>query len=145
MGKLLEKSKRLFMFLSFLRLEVFVLFYMFTYYIKRVPLEQLVQDKICLQYYNLSSDYCTKLPELSRDNDIGGFKSKILKEATQFNFYHTIIATCPSVIWSLFIGSWMDKYVHARKILLIVSAIGAFSEVVLIGLNAFMFNWGIEF
>ena len=137
-----QKLKRSLKFLSLLKMEVCLLLCMFTASIKRIPYDQLLQDKICLQYYHMDNDYCKDLPELKIEDDLKGFKINILKDSTDFNFYYIIFTTLPSVIWSLFIGSWMDKYHHARKCLIICYSLGSFLEVILLGLNSYMFDWG---
>ena len=137
-----QKLKTALRFLSLLKVEVCLLLCIFSYSIKRIPYDQLLQDKICLQYYHMGNVYCKDLPKLKIDDDHEGFKINILKDSTDFNFYYIIITNLPSVIYSLFVGSWMDKYHHARKCLIISYTIGALLEVVLLGLNSYMFNWG---
>ena len=137
-----EKLKRALKFLSLLKMEVCLLLCMFSSSIKKIPYDQLLQDKICLQYYHMNNVYCKDLPKLKIDDDHERFKINILKDSTDFNFYYIIITTLPSIIWSLFIGSWMDKYYDARKFLMICYSFGSFLEVGLLGLNSYMFNWG---
>ena len=137
-----EKLKRALKFLSLLKMEVSLILCMFTSFIKRIPYDQLVQDKICLQYYHMDNVYCKELPKLKIDDDPEGFKINILKDSTEFNFYYIMLTNLPSIIWQLFIGSWMDKYHDARKIVIICYSIGAFLEVGLLALNSYMFNWG---
>ena len=137
-----QKLKTALKFLSLLKLEVCLSLCIFSSNIKRIPYEQLLQDKICLQNYHMDNVYCKDLPKLKIDDDPEGFKIKILKDSTDFNFYYIIITNSPSVIYSLFIGSWMDKYHHARKCLIICYTFGAFLEVVLLGLNSYMINLG---
>ncbi len=49
--------------------------------------------------------------------------------------------TLPAVIWSLLVGSWTDKYIHGRKILLCLSSIGGIISSLLQILNAIFFEW----
>ncbi len=49
--------------------------------------------------------------------------------------------TLPAVIWSLLIGSWTDKYIHGRKILLCLSSISGIITSLLHILNAIFFKW----
>ena len=137
-----QKLKTALRFLSLLKMEVSFLLCMFCSYIKRIPYEQLLQDKICLQYYHMDNVYCKNLPKLKVEDDPEGFKINILKDSTGFNFYYIILTNLPPVFWSLFIGSWMDKYHNARKILIICYSFGSLLEVILLGLNSYMFNWG---
>ena len=137
-----QKLKTALKFLSLLKLEVCLSLCMFSANIKRIPYDQLLQDKICLQYYHMDNVYCKDLPGLKTDDDPKGFKINILKDSTDFNFYYIMFTNLPSVFWSLFIGSWMDKYHHARKCLIISYTFGSFLEVVFLGLNSYMFNLG---
>ena len=137
-----KKAKTALKFISLLKLEVCILLSMLAFSIRGIPFNQLLQDKICMQNYGNDRKYCRDLAEITVEDDPKGFKIKILKDVTDMGLYFVLILTLPSVFWSLFIGPWMDKYPHARKILIIVYSIGALLEVILYALNAYMFNWG---
>ena len=137
-----EKVKTAFKFISLLKPEVFILLSSLAFSLRGIPFNQLLQDKICMQNYGNDRKYCIDLAEITVEDDPKGFKIKILKDVTELSFYFTLILTLPSVLWSLFIGPWMDKYPHARKILIIAYSIGSTLEVILCALNAYMFNWG---
>ena len=82
-----QKLKTALRFLSLLKVEVCLLLCIFSYSIKRIPYDQLLQDKICLQYYHMDNIYCKNLPKLKIEDDHEGFKINILKDSTDFNFY----------------------------------------------------------
>ena len=137
-----KKVKTAFKFISLLKPEVCILLSMFAFHIRGIPFNQLLQDKICMQNYGNDRKYCRDLAEITVEDDPKGFKIKILKDVTDMGLYFILILTLPSVFWSLFIGPWMDKYPHARKILIISYSIGSTLEVILCAFNAYMFNWG---
>lgn len=137
-----KKVKTALKFISLLKPEVCILLNMFAFSVRGIPFNQMLQDKICMQNYINDRQYCRDLAEITVEDDLKGYKIKILKDVTDMGLYFVLILTIPSVFWSLFIGPWMDKYPHARKILIIVYSIGATLEVILSGLNAYMFDWG---
>ncbi|CAG2176864.1 unnamed protein product, partial [Oppiella nova] len=103
-------------------------------------MDQLVQDKICLFKYKLNSTYCTDLSTMEDEDDYLHKKSDILADGTTYLMYYTIILTIPSVIASLFIGSWTDTYLKVKKILLIGGAIGSVLEMLILILNDVMYD-----
>jgi hypothetical protein len=54
--------------------------------------------------------------------------------------YRTLSATIPSVFWSLFLGSWTDKYAPAKKILLLIGGLCFTIEGVLLTFLAIKFD-----
>jgi len=132
-------------FICLLRVEPFVLTFLFTFLIGSVPQGQMIQDKICIQKYNLSREFCHDLPEFKDvTNPDYHYKSLILKDATQFTLYTTIAATVPSIFWSLFFGSWSDKYVHAKKILLLLGGLSGVVQSALCIYQAVYFDIGMS-
>ncbi|CAG2106821.1 unnamed protein product [Medioppia subpectinata] len=101
---------------------------MFVLTLKGVPGAQLVEDKLCLLNYNLNSSYCLWLPVMNETQDILGKKSAILAESTNYLLYATLILTIPSILTSVFIGAWTDRYQPAKKMLLIVGGLSGVLE-----------------
>jgi F0F1-type ATP synthase assembly protein I len=137
---LTHKIKRSFEFLFLLRVEPYLFLFYFFFCVKKVPLDQLIQDKICFQKYNLSYDYCLKLPQMKSESDYLHKKSVILGDVTQFSVYSSLITTIPTVIAALFIGSWTDKYIKAKKYLLIAGAISGICEALILVWNSVCFD-----
>ncbi|XP_054156892.1 proton-coupled folate transporter-like [Oppia nitens] len=134
------KLKRFWDFVSLLTVEPYLLAFMFVYTMKGVPTTQLAQDKICRFVYNLPANYCSALPTMTDKDDYLHKKSEILSEGTSFTLYSVVILTIPSVIASLFIGSWTDKYLNAKKVLLIGGALAAICECSLLIINDYCFE-----
>ncbi|XP_054157505.1 proton-coupled folate transporter-like [Oppia nitens] len=115
---LTAKLKKFYDFLCLLTVEPYLFAFMFVLHLKKVPTDQMVQDKICLYKYQLDSHYCAVLSTMTSDEDYLQMKSKILSDTTNYTVYSVILMTLPSVIASLFIGSWIDNYIKAKKYLL---------------------------
>ena len=124
--------------LSQLKVEPFIFIYMFTYSLSSVPITQLAQDKLCRFEYHKNSYYCVNINSQQNYND--PIKSRILADVSYFYLYRTMVSTFPCVIWSLFIGSWSDKYIHGRKVLMCAGAIGAILETIILMINAYSFE-----
>lgn len=73
---------------------------------RMLSIQQLFQDKLCIQRFNQSDSYCSNLAfEVTSP-----VKQSILSEVTRYNFYDTLISAFPGIFWCLFVGSWCDKY-----------------------------------
>ena len=127
-------------FVKQLRVEPFIFFHMFATSASEVIQSQLIQDKICVLEFNQTNDYCMELHELDMNSNKSETQSQILVRLTHLNLYTTLINTFPVLIWSLFIGSWCDKYIHGRKILMCFAAIGSILDMILLMINAFFFT-----
>ena len=126
--KFTHKVKRIFEFFSLLNVEPFILFLMISSMIKIVPSSQLIQDKICLNKFNMTSTYCLNLPQMTAEEDIFNVKTQILKEVTKYSLYSNLIGTIPTLLGTLLIGSWIDKYRGAKKAIMIASALAGIME-----------------
>src|SRR5690625_3195282 len=95
-------------FLRLLKVEPFFFLVMFMNVVKRIPLDQMIEDKICRQKYELPEDYCRRLPVMQSKDDFLERKSTILAEVTHFNMYINIAITIPMLVMALFIGPFID-------------------------------------
>ena len=118
-----SKLKTVFVFISMLRVELFMLLMMFVYCLKRTPLDMLIQDKLCMHKYNQSQSFCERLSSIDENDDNFEYKTLILSDAVKYNMYSTLITFLPGIVWSLFLGSWTDRYLKGRKVILLVAAI----------------------
>ncbi len=136
----LQKFKRFFKFLSLLRVEPFVIFLGFCLSMRRTPLDLLIQDKLCRLKYNLSENFCTDLPNMKESDKDFKYKTLVLGDAVQYNMYHTIIIFCPGIVWALFLGAWIDKYIHGRKVIILLGALTQSIEAATHAFNAYYFD-----
>ncbi|CAG2171004.1 unnamed protein product [Oppiella nova] len=63
------KLRRFYEFLCLLTVEPYFFAFMFVFAMKKVPSDQLIQDKICRLTYKLDTTYCTLLPTMSANED----------------------------------------------------------------------------
>ena len=140
MGSFKNNINKCLSFVYLLRIEPYLILTLFATSIKRVPLDQLIQDKICLQKYNLSKEFCYNLPQMDSSAANYSYKSLILSDSSEFSFFHALISTLPSIVWSLFIGSWTDRYINAKWILLLLAGLASSIESLLILLSCIKFH-----
>ncbi len=95
---------------------------MFIFLFKKNPIDQLIQDKLCLQKYLLPANYCHALPTMKNEDDYLSMKSTVLGNVTQFNMYIYISVAVPIFVISLLIGPFIDKYKPAKKFLFLYSS-----------------------
>jgi hypothetical protein len=126
-----------------LKIEPYVFIFFLSTSISEITSTQLIQDKICLFKYNRSAIYCAQIDNEKSDSAEDSIKSEILSDLAQYVIYRTIIASLPSILLSLFIGSWTDKYIHGRKILLCLVSLGYAAQFALLLWNAIKFELGI--
>lgn len=123
-----------------LKVEPFLCLYMFSYSLSSISISQLIQDKLCRLTYGQSSEYCLEINSQEFDHSSDHIKSAILTDSSYISLYRMIITTIPCVIWSLFIGSWSDKYIDGRKLIMCFGTIGAFLESMALIINAAVFK-----
>ena len=132
------KLRTLLRFISLLRLEPFMLMFTTFYFIKRNSLDVLIQDKLCRNKYNMTEEFCINL--YSNDSDICATKTLVLAEAVMYNAYNQWISFPLSIVWSLFLGTWCDRYPKGRKCILIIAAITQTMEAAINTMNSYFFT-----
>ncbi|XP_054152853.1 proton-coupled folate transporter-like [Oppia nitens] len=95
---------------------------------KSVPAMQLAQDKLCLYHYQMPGNYCREFSQMPSDPT----KLAILADFGNFQIYGILVIYLPSFIMALFIGSWSDKYLSAKKLIMINSAIAIILESIIL-------------
>jgi len=119
-----------------LKIEPFIFITVFAYGISSVVSGLFLQDKLCRLTFNQTVDFCTNINEIKSDP----IKDEILTKSADLNLIKTIIHTIPMVLWSLLMGSWTDKYIHGRKVLMMASCLSAMTSSGLYIMNALYFN-----
>jgi len=135
-----HQFKRFLTFVKLLKAEFFTFIFMFCYLLRKTPLDQLIQDKLCRLKYNLSVEFCENLPQMKKSDESYEYKSLILGDAVQYNMYHTLITTCPAILWSLFLGGWIDNYKNGKKAIFLIGSLTAGLETFMNAINAYYFN-----
>ncbi|CAG2119622.1 unnamed protein product [Medioppia subpectinata] len=123
-----------------LKVEPFLFLYMFSFSLSSLSISQLIQDKLCRFTYDMSPQYCIEINSPEFDHSADPIKSQILTDSGYLTLYRMIISTIPCTVWSLFIGSWSDKYIHGRKIIMLFGCIGAILESMALIINAVAFD-----
>ena len=132
--------KKILIFVKLLKIEFYTFIFILCYSLKKTPLDQLIQDKLCRLEYNLSVQFCEFLPEMKNDDEFYEYKSLILGDAVQYNMYQTLIITCPAILLSLFLGSWIDCYKNGRKAIFLIASMTAGLEALINANNAYFFH-----
>src|SRR5699024_10757118 len=96
---------------------------LFLFLFKKNTIDQMIQDKLCIQRYHLPPGYCYYLPQMKDEEDNLGMKSTILGDVTTFQMYINLFLAVPIFGISLLIGPFIDKYAPAKRALFIYSTI----------------------
>lgn len=142
MSKMCTKVTQIFRFVCLLRVEVLMFVLTFSFYFKRTPLEVLIQDKLCRNHYNLSQEFCFRLPYMTENETDYHLKDQILAHAVKYKWYQSIINNIPTVVWPLFVGEWIDRHKKARKAILAIGAVTHGLEAVINFANCYFFESG---
>ena len=71
--------------MKLLRVEPYLFLVIFQMALKGTPSSQLLQDKICMNWYNTTAQYCRDLPTLKEEGDSPGhYKNRILSDVAMF-------------------------------------------------------------
>ncbi|KAJ6215641.1 hypothetical protein RDWZM_010141 [Blomia tropicalis] len=135
---MLKRFQNIFNLLRFLTMEPIIFITMLNHTMKQIPTFQMLQDKLCIQRYNLSNDYCHNLPTM--EIDPLQMKSIILVDVTQMKLYINIIYTILLIIVSIIIGPLIDQYPRAKRLLLIMVSIMTMGEMTILALNSFFYD-----
>ncbi|XP_053202990.1 uncharacterized protein LOC128387748 [Panonychus citri] len=102
--------------ISLLRLDVFFLLAMLGSSIPSITINQLAQDKWCLNSFSGNQSVCLNLENSGTEYE--SLRNEVLKKATTLKMYTTILKTIPGIPTSLFLGYWIDTYPgHIRYLL----------------------------
>lgn len=140
-NQLCSKLRIAYQFLSLLKIEPYLFVVYFLLNLKQTPSTQLVQDKICMFELQLPANYCLALPMMKKEEDFLNSKSEVLEKSNNFAVYGAMFMTLPGLIAGFFVGPWTDKYLKAKKILLIVGSLAAISEAVIALLNIYFYEF----
>ena len=129
-------------FISLLKLELIVVLYNFSRNFKTSSLDMLIQDKLCRIRYNQSFEFCRDLSSIEQDDPNYRYKTLILADAVNYNTYHNLITMVPTIVLPLFYGPWTDRYIKAKKIIILISCVAICIETFMETLNSFYFDIG---
>ncbi|CAG2174358.1 unnamed protein product, partial [Oppiella nova] len=88
----------------------------------------------------MSDEFCYYLPYITANDANHEIKTLILSDTVTYNMYHTWITLAPGIVWSMFLGTWIDKYISGRKAIFIVGSITQTMEAAINTLNSYYFD-----
>ncbi|KAH9399508.1 hypothetical protein TYRP_017920 [Tyrophagus putrescentiae] len=135
-----QQSWRKYLSVQQLRVEPFILLYMFGYSLSAMAVSQLVQDKLCRVDYDQTAAFCISINSANFDHGAESIKSNIITSGAYITLYRTLLSTLPCIVWAVFLGPWSDTYVHGRKFIMIAGASAAALESFILIINAADFN-----
>lgn len=105
-----------------------------------ISLSLLIQDKICLDRYNETRDFCAHINDPMKSAIDQNTKNHILAESTQFGNYKNFLECIPMVLWSLFIGSFLDNYSGGTRLVLLFGVFGDLFAMSTYVVNVYFYN-----
>ncbi|KAH9398236.1 hypothetical protein TYRP_019246 [Tyrophagus putrescentiae] len=90
--------------------EIFIVFRLMALMLPVMSKSLLIQDKLCLFTYNQSEAFCQNIHLEMNDTAQEAIKDVILADATRFNIYSSVIESVAMISWSLFVGSFLDRF-----------------------------------
>ena len=103
--------------------------------VRQVAIQQLLQDKLCIEKYHEDRDYChylSKQPETEEKDDI-------LADVAQYLTYKEFIVIIPYIVSALFIGIWCDRFPNGKRYCMLSCSFAQFTETFLLLMNAINF------
>ena len=129
-------------FVSMLKLEPFMVIMAFVLHMKITPLDLLLQDKLCKHKYNMSDNFCINLYDIDDTDTDHKYKTLVLSDVVTYKMWVKVIIYVPGNVISLFLGSWSDRYVPARKIIMLCASFAMFIENLVNALGSYYFWLG---
>ena len=129
-------------FVSMLKLEPFMVIMAFVLHMKITPLDLLLQDKLCKHKYNMSDHFCANLSDIDETDVNHIYKTLVLSDVVTYKMWVKMIIYVPGNVMSLFLGSWSDRYMPARKIIMLCASFAMFIENLVNALNSYYFWLG---
>ena len=94
--------------LSFLKrsvIEPIVFLHTLAGSLRATAILQLQQDKICMQKFNGTADFCHYLST----KDSSKLKDDIVSSVSEYTTYKEFLVIIPAIITALFVGIWCDR------------------------------------
>jgi stalled ribosome rescue protein Dom34 len=114
-------------------MELLVFFHFLAASLRNTAIHQLQQDKICMQNFNETEDFCHFLSSKTSSE----LKDEILASVAQYSMYREFIVMGPGIVTSLFVGIFCDRYRKGKKLSLVSTSFAQLFETVLLLINTF--------
>ncbi|XP_015781281.2 uncharacterized protein LOC107359311 [Tetranychus urticae] len=114
-----------------LRIDVFYFLINLCTSLPDVTGNQLMQDKYCINKYKINESVCLNMETAGPEYDT--VKNDILRDTTTLKNHVSLMTTIPSIILSLILGYWIDKYPgHLRYLFGLASLANIFQFIMII-------------
>ncbi|XP_074605735.1 putative peptidoglycan muropeptide transporter SLC46 [Brevipalpus obovatus] len=110
-----------FSYLKVISLDIFCFIVCFTFGFSDISLNQIVQDKICLNDLHLSRDVCHNIQD---QKDYLPQAIDIYTHVTRWKSYVNFIGYFPGILVTIFLGKWLDRYPNMMKYVLAAQPLG---------------------
>jgi hypothetical protein len=117
------------------KLEPLLFVHGFAISVRNIAIQQLLQDKICIEKYHEDREYCHYLSKQPQSDE----KDDILGEVSEYLTYKEFLILIPSILSALFIGIWCDRYPKGKRYCLLSCCFAQFVETFLLLMNAINF------
>ncbi|XP_015785196.1 uncharacterized protein LOC107362613 [Tetranychus urticae] len=126
-----------------LRVDVFLVLFNISSVIVHLSLNQLVEDKICLNELKLNQSICLNIENVDESREAD--KNYVLTRAAYYKNYQSLMITLPGIFLNLFVGCWLDSYPEHTKFILAVPTLGIFMDALLTIINCLQFKADYRF
>ncbi|KAJ6220727.1 hypothetical protein RDWZM_006539 [Blomia tropicalis] len=124
--------------------EIWVILRTASTYMAFILITMLVQDKLCTNEYGKPWDYCQRIGQLTNHQSTSADeieRNHILADSAKFNNYKSLAESIPVVIWSLFLGSFLDNYIGGTRLILLIGIVGDLISAFTLAINIYFFHW----
>ena len=104
-------------------------------------MQQLMQDKLCQFKYHQSAEFCFSLSE----KESSTMKNHILADMSSYFSIKESVSVLPSIIFTLFAGSWCDRLKNGRRYVLMATLWGQSLETLFLLLNTIFYDWDFKY
>ncbi|KAF7491723.1 hypothetical protein SSS_03668 [Sarcoptes scabiei] len=99
--------------------DFFIFIFFLHYGFLLLTIGMLLQDKICHNLYNQSEHFCQHINENRFDSNRTELRNEILAYTASFQNYNNLLRSIPLFLWSLFFGSFLDRFPSATKFIFV--------------------------
>lgn len=119
------------------RIESYLFFITFAASLKLIPVQQIIQDKICSVKFGFSNDFCSSINKL--DYKISDDKNLVIADTLLYQLYGSLLYTLPGITMSHFIICNKNK--RLKDTFLLFSLIGTIIETLGQLINSINIEW----
>lgn len=134
-------TNKSFNYLKVISLDIFCFIVCFNFGFSDISLNQIVQDKICLNNLRLPPDICHNIQDRK---DYLTQAIDIYTHVTRWKSYVNFIGHFPGILVTIFLGKWLDRYPNMMKYVLVAQPLGNLVCCLIVLHQLFYFKIGKE-